>query len=404
MKAHPFILGLALALFWPGMAAAEPYYRATFIFPQEQMRDHASCVVECPNGDLLACWYHGAGETAYDKIIEGARLERGAAAWSKRFLLADTPDFPDDNPCMIVDSARQLWLLWPTRLTDKWQSAIMRYKISGSYEQQGDGAPQWGGERLLLIKPENFKQQLEAGLAQFAKDHPEIAERFPEQAAQQRQKMLEAASDELTQRIGWMTRAHPLLLPSGRLIVPLYTDAYSATIMAITDDGGLPAGGGQAWRTSSLLAGVGNIQAALVRKNDGRLVAYMRDAGPLKRIRVSESQDDGLTWGPVGAIELPNPGTAVDVARLANGHWALVYNDTVKGRETLAVSISDDEGKSWRWTRHLERSAPGLGTFSYPSIIQARDGLLHVTYTFIDSKGSSIKHAAFNEEWVQQGG
>ena len=68
----------------------------------------------------------------------------------------------------------------------------------------------------------------------------------------------------------------------------------------------------------------------------------------------------------------PNPGAGIEAIRLANGHWALVYNDTPRGRHSLAVSLSDDEGASWKWTRHLERVATGEGQFHYPSMIRRR--------------------------------
>ena len=54
----------------------------------------------------------------------------------------------------------------------------------------------------------------------------------------------------------------------------------------------------------------------------------------------------------MGVIELPNPGAGIDGVRLANGHWLLVYNDTARSRNSLAVSISDDDGT------HLEMDAP----------------------------------------------
>ena len=48
------------------------------------------------------------------------------------------------------------------------------------------------------------------------------------------------------------------------------------------------------------------------------------------------------------------------------------------------VVISDDEGVTWRWKRHLEYDNPGpeAGAYHYPSIIQARDGSLHASYSF----------------------
>ncbi len=92
-------------------------------------------------------------------------------------------------------------------------------------------------------------------------------------------------------------------------------------------------------------------------KADGTLVAYMRDNGPPpQRLHVSSSSDKGLTWSPVRDSELPNPGSGADIVTLRNGHWVLAYNDTEKGRHSLAVSLSTDEGKTWSHTRHLEHS------------------------------------------------
>jgi predicted neuraminidase len=163
--------------------------------------------------------------------------------------------------------------------------------------------------------------------------------------------------------------------------------------MAISDDDG------RTWYASKPLLGFGAIQPAVLRRNSGELVAYMRENGITKRIRSSSSKDDGLTWGDVTKTELPNPGSGLDGVRLANGHWLLVYNDTMRGRNSLAVSISDDEGKSWKWKRHLEK-AP-TGSYHYPSVIQGRDGNIHAVYSYFVEGGKSMKHAVFNEAWVQ---
>ena len=127
----------------------------------------------------------------------------------------------------------------------------------------------------------------------------------------------------------------------------------------------------------------------------------MRENGPLQKVRVAESKDDGVSWGPVGACALPNPGSGLDAVRLANGHWLLVYNDTARGRNSLAVSVSDDEGRSWKWTRHLERH--DAGSYHYPAAVQGRDGTVHVVYSYFVTGGKSMKHTAFAEDWVRQG-
>ena len=73
--------------------------------------------------------------------------------------------------------------------------------------------------------------------------------------------------------MGWFTRTHPLQLPSGRILAPMYSDGFSFGIMAISDDGDY-LDRQRAHRRP------GSIQPSVVRKNDGTLVAYLRDNGP----------------------------------------------------------------------------------------------------------------------------
>jgi predicted neuraminidase len=165
--------------------------------------------------------------------------------------------------------------------------------------------------------------------------------------------------------------------------------------MAISDDGS------KTWTASQPLAGFGSIQPAVLERKDGTLVAYMRENGLFKKVRVAESMDGGMTWGTVTSTNFPNPGSGLDALRLANGHWLLIYNDTVRGRASLAVSLSDDEGKSWKWTRHLEKH--DAGSYHYPAIVQSKDGDIHAVYSYFVADGKSMKHARFNEEWVKAG-
>ena len=92
---------------------AQPVFESEEIFPPEKWHNHASAIVELPDGELMVCWYHGSGErTADDVIIEGARRPRGEKQWHPRFLLADTKGFPDTNPVLFVSKDHRLWLFW----------------------------------------------------------------------------------------------------------------------------------------------------------------------------------------------------------------------------------------------------------------------------------------------------
>src|SRR4029079_5345175 len=93
------------------VALEKPVFESELIFPLEHWHNHASCIVEVPNGDLLVCWCHGSGERQADDVkIEGARKRRGAKSWSPRFTMADTPDYPDTNCAMFIDPRGRLWL------------------------------------------------------------------------------------------------------------------------------------------------------------------------------------------------------------------------------------------------------------------------------------------------------
>jgi predicted neuraminidase len=342
-------------------------------------------------------------------------LKKGATRWSEPFLLADTPGYPDTNATMFIDPRQRLWLLWPTILANEWHTALMKYRISSDY--QHDGPPTWETSEVLHVTPgDEFKTTVDRELDRLAAAAP-----IDDRARQYIEKLKKDAGDKLTRRIGWMTRAHPCVLDGTRLIVPLYSDGFSFSLMAITDDWGAT------WKTSTPLVAFGNIQPSLVRKKDGTLVAYMRDNGPPpKRLHISRSRDRGETWSAVEDTTLPNPGSGAEVIALANGHWVLAYNDLEQGRYSLAVSLSEDEGATWPWTRHLERDPPSppaasagqadsqqQGEYHYPSIIQAKDGTLHASYSYFipparatrDDQGrairKAIKHAHFNEEWIR---
>jgi len=416
MKIASFFAALGFAALVPLQPAA-PQLESELVFPLEHWHNHASMIVEAPNGDLLVCWFHGSGErTADDVVIRGARLRKGAKTWSEPFLLADTPGYPDTNATMFIDPRQRLWLLWPTILANEWHTALMKFRISSDYLREGP--PRWDVSDVLHVTPgDEFKATVDRELDRLMgpSSSVDIALRQQPQRQQRVEKLRRDAADKLTRRLGWMTRAHPYVLDGTRLIVPLYSDGFSFSLMAITDDWGAT------WKTSTPLVGFGNIQPSLVRKRDGTLVAYMRDNGPApKRLHVSRSRDRGDTWSAVEDSSLPNPGSGAEVTALANGHWVLVYNDLEQGRYSLAVSLSEDDGATWPWTRHLERDPvtgdpAQRGEYHYPSIMQARDGTLHASYSYFvppaaakkDEAGrpirKAIKHAHFNEAWIRGG-
>jgi predicted neuraminidase len=74
----------------------------------------------------------------------------------------------------------------------------------------------------------------------------------------------------------------------------------------------------------------------------------------------------------------------------------LVFNNSDTERTPLSIARSTDEGKSWEPPLTLESNP---GEYSYPCIIQANDGRIHITYTY---RRCSIKHVELNERWLTE--
>lgn len=365
----------------------------TPIFPFQNKHVHGSSIIEAPNGDILACWFYGSGErTANDVIIQGSRLQKGSLKWGPVFTMADTPDLPDCNPVLFVNEKNELMLFWIAVRANGWENSVLRYKISSNYDNPG--APIWDWQDIIILKPgEPFYKSIKEG---FEANYSDPG--WSEYALPYEKLIAKAALDKEKRQKGWMTRIHPISLSTGRILLPLYSDGYNISLIGISDDHG------QSWTSSKPIVGFGPVQPALLEKTDGTIVAYMRDNGSAPyRILVSESQDQGMSWTFATDSNILNPGSSIDAIVLKNGNWAMIYNDTENSRSSWAASLSDDEGKTWKWTRHIGISPDHSESYSYPSMIQTKDGMIHVSYSYRNQDGKTILHASFNEKWIKKG-
>ena len=364
----------------------------TPIFPYQNKHVHASSVVEAPNGDLIACWFYGSGErTANDVLVQGSRLKKSAKEWDPVFIMADTPDLPDCNPVLFINPNDELMLFWIAVRANGWENSILRYKISSDYDKTG--APKWKWQDIIILKPgESFYRSIKKA---FEDNYSNPG--WAEYALPYEKLITAAAADKEKRQKGWMTRIHPTVLASGRILLPLYSDGFNVALAAISDDDG------KSWRASNPIVGFGPIQPTFAKRKDGSIMAYLRDSGAApQRIMMSESSDQGETWSFAIDTDIPNPGSSLEVTVLKNGHWVMAYNDTEDNRNNWTVSLSDDEGKTWTWKRHIGQSADQSESFSYPSLIQTKDGKLHLTYSYSNPSGKTIMHASFDEKWIKK--
>jgi L-rhamnose-H+ transport protein len=195
-----------------------------------------------------------------------------------------------------------------------------------------------------------------------------------------------AAPQALPEGILGPIKNHPIEFPDATILCGSSTEDQGWRVhFEMTNDGGLT------WRRTPPLndgKAVGLIQPALLRTGAVSVIALMRSTAG--RIYESRSADRGETWTPPAPTVLPNPNSGVDAMTLRDGRHVLVYNPVAEGRGVLAVALSGD-GRDW--TRVLTLEDEEGAEFSYPAVIEAGDGLVHVTYTW---KRGRIRHAVLD--------
>ena len=391
-----------LALLAGTALAAAPLFRESLIFDpaaESHGHVHASCIVELPGGQLLAVWYEngpkqpdqyytGDADKRDDVRIGAARRPAGAAAWTKPFVMADTFGVSDNNPTLVVDGARRLWLVFPTLLTvpeRAWGSGLLHYKVSTDYTNPGP--PRWSKESILVVHPRGLDEVVARQAEEFRRSGSRRGN-----TGDLARILLERLNDPFARRLGWMVRPHPLALANGGVLIPFANENFDASAVAVTRDAG------ETWTFGNVAPLLGITQPSVVEMPGGKLIAFFRDSAGRKRILRSESKDGGMTWGEVTATTLPNPGAGIEAIRLKSGALAMVYNPTEQSpRDKLAIALSEDEGKTWSTPRIIE-SRPG-GRLDYPSVVQSASGTIHITYSH---ELKTIKHVELNEEWVRQ--
>ncbi len=329
------IAGFLLAAMASGVMAADAEANVSrrFIFTENAPTPscHASTIVETAPGRLVSAWFGGTREGDPDVGIWVSRAEDGG--WTSPVEVADgrQPDgarHPCWNPVLFragPDDLRLFYKVGPSPRS--WWGLVRR---------STDGGATWG-EPLRIAAAEGVPQMLRGVPVGPIKNKPErLAEGV-------------ILSPSSTENDGW------------RVHVERSTD------------------GGATWQVIGPLndgKAVAAIQPSILRLDAGRLLMIGRTRqGRLFRV---ESADAGRTWGALELTALPNPNSGTDAVTLADGRHVLVFNPVEKGRTPLVVAVSRD-GDAWTQAVTLEDEP---GEYSYPAVIQATDGRVHVTYTW----------------------
>jgi alpha-L-rhamnosidase len=290
---------------------------------------HAPTIAETPDG-LIVAWFGGTKEGNKDVCIWTSRLVNNKWTIPEKVaegIITDTLRYACYNPVLFYAPNKELLLFYKIGPNvGGWTGWMMRSKDNGKT---------WSKREAL---PEGFLGPI--------KNKPIIINDV----------MLCPSS---TEKNGWKAHIE-------------YTKDF-----------------GKTWTKSEAINDpkiIQAIQPSILRYKDGRLQILCRSRNTT--LNESWSSDGGKTWSEMKASSLPNNNSGTDAVTLKDGRQLLVYNhllpDTTwvngKGPRTpLNVAISKD-GKNWDAVLVLEDSP--ISQYSYPSVIQSKDGMVHIVYTW----------------------
>jgi len=334
------------------IAQESPILSTEFIYEKAQFPScHASTIEQADDGTLVAAWFGGQHEKAPDVGI-----------WVSR-------------------KVNQVWTA-PIEVAN----GVQYQKIDGTIVRH----PTWNP---VLFQPKN------GPLLLFYKAGPDPQRWWGLLTTSTDQGKTWSTPRQLPEGILGPIKNKPIELANGDILCPSSTESPITQLwqvhMEFTSNHGLT------WKRSEALndgVALGAIQPSLLKLPGTELLAVGRtQQGSVFQIR---SKDNGYTWGEMQASMLPNPNSGIDAVTLSDSRHLLVYNHVQtepgvwKDRSPLNVAVSSD-GVLWQAAIELE-NAP-TEEFSYPAIIQTRDGLVHITYTWNRKK---IKHVVVDPKKI----
>ena len=373
-------------------------YEHTF-FPEA----HASTIVETKKGNLVAAYFGGTHERDPDVCIYVNIKKKGSDTWSAPIFAADgvfdlnapnaklaglsgitaettsaeagpvktlseqkgfiTYDYNTKKSCVSLPSTLKRKACWNPVLFEMPDGELwLFFKIgstvgdwTGWLTKSKDGGRTWSDKEPLgyATVPDGSPSGRQVALLGPIKNKPELING----------RLLCPSS---TENNGWRFHMEILDLKTGQWsYIPVEN-----TEATKTDD--------------NQLHPIDCIQPSILKLKDGRLQVTMRTHNA--KIATSYSSDNGNSWTPVTLLDIENNQSGTDAVTLQDGRHVLIYNNfetlplTKKGPRTpISIALSDD-GQTWRHTLTLEDSP--IDQYSYPAIIQGKNGHLYCVYTW----------------------
>ena len=348
----------------PAMTAAERPVAAIDAFrcvpvPQQEPSAHASSLAMAPDGSTLLAWFSGEREGASDVSIRMARFPapgQGGAppveSWislTRERLQALTSRVirKIGNPVLWFDGGGHLHMHVVSVSYGGWSGSAINQLVSD------DEGRTWSSAKRLILSPFfNFST---------------------------------------------LVRTQPQILQDGSIGLPAYHEFVQKWgVWARLDESG------SLLQMASMQRYEGNwLQPAVVATSPTEAVAALRAGSHSpRRIGRSATADGGASW-PLrpddSIIDIPNPDSSMAMIRLSDGSLLMACNPLEQGRNRIQLLRSEDGGSKWKPSRLIEAGEAG-DEFSYPSLVQDREGRIHLSYTW---KRQAIRLCTFSPAWLE---
>ena len=373
-------------------------FQSTFVSSVPGKAVHAPSVVELRDGGLRAVWFSGSREGAGDVTIQTAVLGKGSQQWGPEASLFDRSQLQRGlqryvkkigNPVIarVPDGSLHLWMVNVS--LGGWAGSAI------TWARSADEGATWSMPQRLVTSP-------------FL-------------------------------NISTLVKAAPVAMTQGQISLPVYHEFITKFAEVLHLDAN-----GRVVDKVRIAGSQTSLQPVLLATSAQTAQAFMR-ATQGGRVMSSTTQDAGQTWSIAEPVGTPNPNSALAGVLLQDGSRWLALNPTNTGREKLAlIKLDDPAGKeivieptrqNKSLTSPLSRNdyAAVLGAelkskgatepqiaayvasaqrqlcgdtscaqeFSYPFLLQSRDGNLHLVYTWHRTR---IKHIQLDRSDVQSSG
>ena len=363
-----------------------PNLQAQFVSSEPGKAVHAPSVVELRDGSLRAVWFSGSREGAGDVTIQTAVFNNDSQQWGPESSLFDRNRLQRGLLRYVKKIGNPVIARAPDGSLNLWMVNVSLGGWAGSaisWSRSKDDGTTWSTPKRLVTSP-------------FL-------------------------------NISTLVKAAPLPMTQGQMGLPVYHEFITkfAEVLQIDSNG-------QVIDKVRIPGSHTSLQPVVLASSAQSAQAFMR-ATQGGQVMTSTTGDAGQTWSVATPLVLPNPNSALAGAVLQDGSRWLAFNPATAGREELALTRLDDpavkkitveppeqnvkkasplgiqeyaavlgaELKSKGATdsdvaayvssaqRQLCTGTNCAQEFSYPFLLQSRDGTLHLVYTWHRTR---IKH------------